>query len=406
VQAADGSWRITGQKIYITFGDHDLADNIVHLVLARIDGAPPGTKGISCFIVPKFLVGDDGVIGSHNDVRCVSIEHKMGIHASPTCVLSFGDAGQGAVGELIGEPNTGMRTMFVMMNNARLSVGLQGLSVSERAYQMAVAHALSRVQGKPIGAPDATIVEHPDVRRMLLTVKATNEAMRLLLYSNAAALDLARHSDSADVRRGWQERADLLTPLSKGWCTDAGNDMVSLSLQVHGGMGFVEDTGVAQMARDLRIAPIYEGTNGIQALDLIGRKLPMHDGAVIASLLAELRGELPGLVGELADLVEPLVAGFDLVEELAAWVSATNATAPADVMAGATPLLRLVATTVAAGLMARQARLAVASGEAGRVVTARFFITQVLPQVHGLRASVVAGASSLFALDAAALASS
>src|SRR5271166_3123898 len=270
VPADDGSWRITGQKIFITFGEHDLVGNIIHLVLARVPGAPPGTKGISCFIVPKYLVNADGSLGARNDLRCVSIEHKLGIHASPTCVMSYGDAG-GATGYLIGEANQGMRYMFTMMNNARLSVGVQGLAVAERAYQDALRYAQERRQGRAVGAPagkPSPIVEHPDVRRMLLTMKAYIEAMRALLYTNAVSIDLARHHPDRAEREARRELVDLLTPICKAWCTDLGVELTSFGLQVHGGMGYVEETGVAQYLRDSRIAPIYEGTNGIQAIDV------------------------------------------------------------------------------------------------------------------------------------------
>ena len=298
VPADDGTWRITGQKIFITFGEHDLADNIIHLVLARAPDAPPGTKGISCFIVPKHLVNEDGSLGARNDVRCVSIEHKLGIHASPTCVMSFGEAG-GAIGYLIGEANQGMRYMFTMMNNARLSVGVQGLSIAERAYQDALRYAQQRKQGRAIGAPpgeSSPIVEHPDVRRMLLTMKAYIEAMRALLYTNAVSIDLARHHHDPAEREARRELADLLTPISNAWCTDFGFELTSVGLQVHGGMGYVEETGVAQYLRDSRIAPIYEGTNGIQAIDLVIRKLPMRGGAVVRDVVAQMEA----LDGELA----------------------------------------------------------------------------------------------------------
>ncbi len=262
IPADDGSWRITGQKIFITYGEHDLTDNIVHLVLARVPDAPPGTRGISCFIVPKFLVADDGTLGERNAVACVSIEQKMGINASPTCVMAYDDA----VGYLVGEPNQGMRYMFKMMNNARLSVGLEGLAVGERAYQPAVAYAAERLQGRAPGATrESAIIEHADVRRMLLTMKSHIEALRAICYLNAECIDLAKVHPDEEVRAARQELADILTPISKGWGTDVGVMLTSLAVQVHGGMGFVEETGVAQHYRDIRIAPIYEGTNGIQA---------------------------------------------------------------------------------------------------------------------------------------------
>src|SRR5687768_11154260 len=287
----DGTYRITGTKIFISFGEHDMSENIIHLVLARTPDAPPGTKGISCFIVPKLLVGDDGSLGERNDVTCVSIEHKMGIKASPTCVLTYGDQGAGAVGYLIGEENAGMRYMFTMMNNARLSVGLEGLALAERAFQMALAYAKERKQGRAPGAPageQSLIIEHPDIRRMLLTQKASIEALRGILYANAAAMDRAgRHPDEA-TRTRCQELADILTPISKGWGTDLGVELTSLALQVFGGMGYIEETGIAQVYRDARIAPIYEGTNGIQAMDLVGRKLPMRAGGAVTDYLGQI----------------------------------------------------------------------------------------------------------------------
>ena len=266
-----------------------MADNIIHLVLARTPDSPPGTKGISMFLVPKFLLDADGAPGERNTATCVSIEHKLGIHGSPTCVMSY----DGAVGWLVGGEHDGMANMFTMMNNARLSVGLEGLSIAERAYQQALAFAQERLQGRALGSPPGTaspIIEHPDVRRMLMTQRAWIDAMRVLVYTNAAALDMAdaaRDAGDGDGDRGWQELADLLIPLSKSLCTDVGCEMTSLALQIHGGMGYVEETGVAQHFRDARIAPIYEGTNGIQAADLVGRKLGMRGGAVITDLLDE-----------------------------------------------------------------------------------------------------------------------
>ncbi|MGI9028978.1 MAG: acyl-CoA dehydrogenase family protein [Ilumatobacteraceae bacterium] len=336
VPADDGTWRITGQKIFITYGEHDLADNIVHLVLARVPDAPPGTKGISCFIVPKFLVADDGNIGARNSVECVSIEEKMGINASPTCVMSY----DGAVGELIGEPNQGMRYMFKMMNTARLSVGLSGLALGERAYQDAVAYASERVQGRtPDGgagsvseprsaserssAAGATISEHPDVRRMLLTIKAHIDALRALVYVNAEALDVAgRHPDEAERAAG-QELADLLTPITKGWGTDVGVELTSLALQVHGGMGYVEETGVAQHYRDIRIAPIYEGTNGIQAMDLVGRKLGLRNGMAMRDFLPRIEGTVAAAAaagGDLAAIGEQLATALAVARETSEWL--------------------------------------------------------------------------------------
>ncbi|MDQ1421072.1 MAG: 3-(methylsulfanyl)propanoyl-CoA dehydrogenase [Acidimicrobiaceae bacterium] len=413
----DGSWRITGQKIFITFGDHDLADNIIHLVLARIPGAPPGTKGISCFIVPKHLVNPDGSLGERNDLRCVSIEHKLGIHASPTCVMSYGDNG-GAVGYLVGEANAGMRYMFHMMNVARLSVGLEGLAIAERAYQASRLYAQQRRQGRAVGAPatvSSPIVEHPDVRRMLLTMKAQTEAMRCLLYTNAAAMDRARHGADADERQANQELVDLLTPICKGWCTDVGVSVTSLAIQVHGGMGYVEETGVAQYYRDSRIAPIYEGTNGIQAIDLVMRKLPLRGGGVVKSLL----GDMDSVVGELAEAgpdLDPIRVGLgngiEVLRQASAWLLGRVASEPNDALAGATPYLELFGLVAGGWLLARSAlaahrQLAATAGGgaddeeflAAKVATARFFCQQLLPGTAGLVPAVTAGAAGLYQID-------
>ena len=410
VQAPDGTWRITGQKIYITWGEHDMADNIVHLVLARVDGAPAGTKGISCFIVPKFVPTADGTPGERNDVRVVSTEHKMGIHASPTCVLAFGDDGQGALGELVGELNAGMRTMFVMMNNARLAVGQQGLALAERAYQHCVVHATTRVQGRPInGASDDPIVGHPDVRRMLLTMRSQIEAMRHLIFLNAKAIDEARHGSTEQQRVAGQELADLLTPLSKAWCTDLGNELCSIAVQLHGGMGFCEDTGVAQLFRDVRIAAIYEGTNGIQALDLYGRKLGLRGGAVIGDLIDRMRADLDALSLVSPELAEQLSSAIATTESLTKWMLGPGREAAVDGMAGASPYLRVVATVVGGWLMGRQAVVAAASitdpYNAAKLATSGFYIHQVLSTIDGLTQQITAGASQLYAIPVEQLAS-
>ena len=408
--AGDGTYRITGQKIYITYGDHDLTDNIIHLVLARLPDAPPGTKGISLFIVPKMLVNEDGSLGDRNDVEVVSLEHKLGIHASPTCVMAFGENGEGAVGELVGEPHQGMRQMFTMMNDARLGVGLQGLAIAERAYQQALAYAQDRQQGRGPTTPpgeQAAIIEHADVRRMLMTMKAHIEAVRALCFSNAYALDLAHAAEDEATRDHHTKLADLLTPLSKAWGTDVGVEMTSLAIQVHGGMGFVEETGVAQHYRDARIAPIYEGTNGIQALDLVGRKLPMDGGAFIKGFLGDLRTEVEELPEELAAIAAPLHEGLDVVEHTTTWLGA-HRDAMDDVAAGATPYLRVLATVVAGVLLARGAagaqRLLDEGGAAdegflrAKITIARFFATQIVPSVGGLAAAVTAGAEDLRSL--------
>jgi len=408
VPADDGSWRITGQKIFITYGEHDLADNIIHLVLARVPGAPPGTKGISLFIVPKVLVNDDGSPGERNRVDCVSVERKMGINASPTCVMAYEDA----VGYIIGEPNLGMRYMFTMMNNARLSVGLEGLALGERAYQQAVAYAHERRQGRAPGAPageSSPIVDMPDVRRMLLTMRSQIEALRCLAYLNAESIDLARRHPDESARVWRQELADLLTPLTKGWGTDLGVELTSLAVQVHGGMGYIEETGVAQHYRDARIAPIYEGTNGIQAMDLIGRKLPMRGGGVMRDLQAEIGRtveELGNGGDELALIGDRLDAGLSALRDATEWLLTDGLANPVDALAGATPYLRMCGVVVGGWLLARSAQAAsrlLADGQGDtdflrqKLVTTRFYVDQVLPQVHGLVPAVTAGAGDLTA---------
>jgi 3-(methylthio)propanoyl-CoA dehydrogenase len=413
VQATDGTWRITGQKIYITWGEHDLTDNIIHLVLARVEGAPTGTKGISCFIVPKFLLNADGSLGARNDVKVVSTEHKMGIHGSPTCVLAFGDDGEGAIGELIGEVNTGMRTMFTMMNNARLAVGQQGQALAERAYQLAYAHATSRVQGRVAGSTEAglAIIGHADVRRMLMTMRSQIEAMRHLIYLNGKAIDDSRYALTPEARSAATELADLLTPMSKAWCTDLGNEVCSLGVQIFGGMGFCEDTGAAQLYRDVRIAAIYEGTNGIQALDLFGRKLPMRDGAVVRELIETMRNDLKTLDGgSLSTLREDLSAGIDALEQAVRWMLSAGRAEILDGMSGATPFLRLFATVVGGWLMARQAVEATKAGiddtyNAAKVATAEFFLDQILPTGTALLSQVTATAKPLYVISNEALTS-
>jgi 3-(methylthio)propanoyl-CoA dehydrogenase len=414
----DGTYRITGQKIYITFGEHQLTENIIHLVLARLPDAPAGTKGISLFIVPKYLVDDDGSLGERNDVTCVSLEHKLGIHASPTCVMAYGEKGDGAVGELVGEPHTGMRGMFTMMNDARLGVGIQGLAMGERSYQQALAYAQERRQGRgPTSAPgeQSPIIEHADIRRMLLTMKAYNEAMRGLCYANAHAIDLAHGSDDPAVREEQQKLADLLTPLSKAWCTDLGVELTSLAVQIHGGMGYVEETGVAQHYRDARIAPIYEGTNGIQALDLVGRKLPYDGGAFVKGFLADQREVVASLPDELAAIAGPLDDALGVLERTTEWIF-EHREEPNDVFAGATPYLRIFGTVVGGVYLAKGAAAAqrLLAGEDtsdfgadfldARITVARFYAEQLLPQVHGLVGAVTAGADDLYALTPAQLA--
>ena len=394
---ADGTYRISGQKIFITYGEHDLTEQIVHLVLARTPGAPAGTKGISCFIVPKYLVNDDGSLGERNALSCVSIEHKMGIHASPTCVMSF----DGATGYLIGEESQGMRYMFTMMNNARLSVGLEGLAIGEAAYQQAAAYAAERRQGRSVVSAEpgqAPIAEHADVRRMLLTMKAYVQAMRCLVYLNAESLDLADHHPDEAIRTRRQELADLLTPITKAWCTDLGVECASLNIQVHGGMGYIEETGAAQLLRDIRIATIYEGTNGIQAMDLVARKLPMRGGGVIRDLLDEIRSLDPALAGGgegLATIRAALSDGVQVLADATDWVLTKGLANPDDALAGATPYLRMAGLVVGGWLLARSALAATETGDPDKVVTARFYCEQLLPQAAGLLPAVTAGAADL-----------
>jgi alkylation response protein AidB-like acyl-CoA dehydrogenase len=415
VKQDDGTYRISGQKIFITFGEHSFTDNIIHLVLARTPDAPTGTKGISCFIVPKFLVDDDGNLGERNDVHVVSVEHKMGIKASPTCALAYGDDSDGAVGYLIGEENAGMRYMFTMMNNARLCVGVEGLGLAERAYQHALAHTKERKQGFAPGAArgeKSFIIEHPDVRRQLLTMKAYTESMRLLSYKAAEQIDVARHGDDDVTRTAAQEMVDLLIPITKSYCTDVAETVTSIGISLHGGMGYIEETGAAQFYRDAKITQIYEGTNGIQAMDLVGRKLPMRAGGVHRDQISRMKAtieELAGAGDELAVIHHELMAAVEALEEAADWVLAEGMADPVQALSAASPFQRLYATTVAGWLMAVQALVAKRQIDAGaadadiaavKVVTGRFFAEHLLPQVHGLTGPIMAGKADLFALTA------
>ncbi|MBB32768.1 MAG: acyl-CoA dehydrogenase [Acidimicrobiaceae bacterium] len=407
----DGTYLISGQKIYITWGEHDLTENIIHLVLARTPGAPPGTKGISLFIVPKFIVNDDGSLGEENDVKCLSIEHKLGIHASPTCVLQFGDNG-GARGYLVGDENSGMRYMFTMMNQARLAVGLEGLAVADRSYQQALEYALERRQGRRANTPNgesALIIEHPDVKRMLMTMKANIEAMRCLIYLNAKAIDTAHNHPDESEREQGKELTDLLTPLSKGWCTDLGNEMTSLGIQIHGGMGFVEETGAAQHYRDIRIAGIYEGTNGIQAIDLVGRKLGMRNGEVVSELLNQIDETITTLMeNDLQEIGKPLKEANESLKSASEWLLQNGGGSTDDGLSGATPYLRMFGTTVGGWLLAKSAIKAQELLDENtenedflnaKIETAKFFSQQLLPQVNGLLSSATSGSSSLYAID-------
>ncbi|PTM47664.1 alkylation response protein AidB-like acyl-CoA dehydrogenase [Sphingomonas aerolata] len=383
----DGKWSIKGTKIYISFGDHDMAPNIVHLVLARTPGAPAGTKGISLFLVPKYRLNDDGTPGDFNDVRVVSIEHKMGLHASPTCVLSFGD-NDDCVGELIGAELGGIRAMFTMMNNARLNVGLQGVQVAEGATQGAAAYALDRVQSARAGSPNkesVKIVEHPDVRRMLLRMKAQTQAARALVYYAAGQVDRANMGDAAA-----RNRLELVTPLAKAHGTDIGNEVASLGIQVHGGMGYVEETGAAQYFRDARITPIYEGTNGIQAADLVGRKLALDNGGAFATLIADIRAESKD---------ERLLALVDACDAIGRRLATADAD---DKLAASYPFLTMLSVATCGWLMERQGALA-GTDDFGRMKAAsvRFYLEQIVPEAMGLVAAASASAAVLYAIEPA-----
>ncbi|RYY26028.1 MAG: acyl-CoA dehydrogenase [Sphingomonadales bacterium] len=390
----DGTFLIKGTKIFISFGDHDMADNIVHLVLARTPGAPAGTKGISLFLVPKYRLNEDGTPGDFNDVRTVSIEHKMGIHASPTCVLSFGDHDD-CIGELIGNELGGIVAMFTMMNNARLNVGLQGVEVSERATQRAVAYARDRIQSARAGAPSresVAIIEHPDVRRMLLRMKAQTQAARALVYLAFGQLDRANAGDAAA-----KARLELLTPLAKAHGTDIGNEVASLGIQVHGGMGYIEETGAAQHFRDARIFPIYEGTNGIQAADLVGRKLSMDNGGTLFGLLAEMRGDAENTA---------LLNLIDTCEQVGRNLLASETD---DRLAASYPFLTMLSTAVCGWLMEQSGRIAARSeGDPAflkmKQAAARFYVEQIVPEALGLKAAAMAKADVLYAVDAEAFA--
>ncbi|MGC8119915.1 acyl-CoA dehydrogenase [Marinobacter sp. VGCF2001] len=405
----DGAvYRIKGQKIFITWGEHDMAENIVHLVLARLPDAPEGVKGISLFAVPKFLTDDTGNATVRNDCRAVSLEHKLGIHASPTCVMSYGD-NDGAIGYLVGEENQGLACMFTMMNNARLTVGLQGVSISERAYQQTRAYTAERAQGAAPGEQGPSpIIRHPDVRRMLMTMKALTEAARALAYTGCVAVDFAKGQDlPEDVRARYQRRADLLTPIVKGWCTEIAQEVTSLGIQCHGGMGFVEETGVAQHYRDARILPIYEGTNGIQALDLIGRKTLRDQGKAMTELLADIRtwaatdAGQPMLTHERMNRFEQAIA---FVEEATRLVLEQRQNTN---FAGSVAFnyLMLCSTVTAAGLMLKSAMAAAGKDDGdtafatNKLHTTNFFFDHILPRCSGYLAALRAGEESIMALS-------
>ncbi|MBL8697123.1 MAG: acyl-CoA dehydrogenase [Alphaproteobacteria bacterium] len=406
-------YRITGQKIFITYGDHDMTENVIHMVLARTPDAPPGSRGISLFIVPKFLVKPDGSPGERNDLRVVSLEHKLGIHASPTCVMAYGD-GDGAIGFLVGEENRGLEYMFTMMNSARLAVGLQGVAIAERAYQQARRFAQGRVQSRELGARSAApvpIVRHPDVRRMLLAMRTAAEAARAVAYLAAVELDLARRHPDPAARTRHQLRVDLLIPVVKAWSTDLGVEVASIGVQVHGGMGFIEETGAAQHYRDARILPIYEGTNGIQANDLVFRKLARDDGAAAATLLAEIAA----IAGAAAESAEPAlrIAGARLADGERALADATatllrrHGEGPRLVAVGAAAYLRLFGLVAGGFAMTKSAlaasrALAAGDGDArflrAKLVSARFYADHWLSQAPGLRHAATAADDDVLAL--------
>ena len=399
----DGTYRIFGQKIFITYGEHDLTENIIHLVLARTPDAPEGVKGISLFVVPKFMLKADGKPGERNDVYCVSIEHKLGIHGSPTAVLAFGDHG-GAIGTLVGEENRGLEYMFIMMNAARFNVGLEGLGDAERAYQRAVGYAKDRVQGAEVGVrggPKVPIIRHPDVRRMLMSMRARIEAMRALAYVTAAALDNAHQNPDAAARAQAQAFADLMIPVVKGWGTESSIDIASLGVQVHGGMGYIEETGAAQHLRDARITTIYEGTTAIQANDLIGRKIAREKGATVNAVIGEMRTAAAGLDGDLALIGSRQLAAVDALERAVLWIVANFASDPKAVHAGAVPFLHLFGIVAGGWQMGRMAVIARARITAGdgdpfwpaKLATTRFFADHFLTQAAGLAESVIGGAT-------------
>ena len=407
-------YRIKGQKIYITWGDHDMTDNIVHLVLARSPDGPPGTRGLSLFIVPKFLVNPDGSLGQRNDVRPVSLENKIGIHASPTCVMSYGE-NEGAIGFLVGEENRGIEYMFVMMNNARLAVGLQGLAIAERAYQQAAAFAKERVQGRPIqGATDgAAIVEHPDVRRMLLSMRSQIEAMRGLCYEVAADLDRANKLEDSEEREKAQSLLDLMIPVVKAWCTDTGLAITSTNIQVHGGMGFMEETGAGQHYRDARITTIYEGTNGVQAMDLLGRKI-VRDGGEAAQIFMEkvekTIDQLDLKIESHASLSKHLKDSVGALRETVDWMLDTFKLEPGYAAAGATALVEMMGLISGGWMLARGAieasrQISDGSGDpkflSSKLVTARYFAEVHLSRASSLVGPIKNGGSCVMDFDAA-----
>jgi acyl-CoA dehydrogenase len=412
VKAADGSYRLFGTKIFITYGDHELTDNIIHLVLARLPDAPPGTRGISLFLVPKILVNADGSLGAHNDVVCAGVEHKLGIHASPTCVMKYGEQGDGAVGYLVGEENRGLNVMFIMMNAARLAVGMQGVAVAERATQRALSYARERRQGRSAastGAEMAPIIEHADIRRSLMTMKALTQAARAICLVTARETDVSRRATDAAERAAAGQRVALLTPVAKAFATDIGCEVASIGVQVHGGMGFIEETGAAQHYRDARILPIYEGTNGIQAMDLVGRKLPLDGGKVVSDLIDDLNGTVALVRAsnrpEFGRMGERLAEAVAALAEATAWVGGALRREPDSAMAAAVPYLRLFGLAAGGVYLAKGALAATRYGAGGAqgdiaqpIAIARFFAETLATAAPGLKDSIVDGAAATLML--------
>jgi alkylation response protein AidB-like acyl-CoA dehydrogenase len=403
VKQADGTYRIFGTKIFITYGDHELTDNIIHMVLARLPDAPPGTRGISLFLVPKRLVNDDGSLGARNDVVCAGLEHKLGIHASPTCVLKYGEK-DGAIGYLVGEENRGLATMFLMMNAARLAVGVQGVAIAERATQRAVAYAQERRQGRATvvhGTEMSPIIEHADIRRSLMTMKALTQAARTICLVTAREIDISHLAKTEAERQAGAHRAALLTPVAKAFSTDIGCEVASIGVQIHGGMGFIEETGAAQHFRDARILPIYEGTNGIQAIDLVARKLPLEGGRVVESYLVELKATVDKVVASnqpsFGKMGARLGAAVASLAEATRWMGATLAKNPDAAQAGAAPYLRLFGITAGGIYLARGALEAARSGTGDQepVALARFFAENMAVAAPGLADAVTGGADSI-----------
>ena len=406
VKQADGSYKITGTKIFITYGEHELTDNIVHMVLARLPDAPAGTKGISLFLVPKWLVNKDGSRGARNDVICAGVEHKLGIHASPTCTMKYGENG-GAIGYLVGEENRGLMTMFIMMNAARLAVGVQGVSVAERATQRAIAYANDRRQGRPPGAAGSgmrPIIEHADTRRSIMTMKALTQAARAICLVTAREIDISHRAKTEGERQAAQAKAALLTPIAKAFSTDIGCEVASMGVQIHGGMGFIEETGAAQHYRDARILPIYEGTNGIQAIDLVTRKLPLVGGKVMEAYLAELRATADAVRASnqpaFGRMAERLGEAVQALTEATVWMGKALGSDQNAALAGATPYLRLFGIAAGGNYLARGALAAARGGDHGNhVAIARFFAENLSVQASGLAAAVTDGGDVILGVE-------